>query len=439
MDFDKSLLNELGVFHEEYGVFNHLNSCITNDGAQLLKSWITNPFIQDSAILNRQEIIKFWSKYTDELIFPYFTNGSMVMVADFLKNQEDYNLKPSKFNLSIVQFLQKIFKKSSSDYISFHFEYIHALFKALNKIFSIAKYAVINNSNWLLWFNSLEKILNSKLFNKALLLEKDSSNIDKAKILYFLKKEGRYLLEESMYLFKQFDAWLALAKLKSNKKWCFPELQNKQYASLKVDEFYFPSIKNPVPFSLNLDDSKHLLLLTGANMSGKSTLLRSVGLFFILAQMGAPVPAKYASFTPISGIYTNLAVKDNIHKGESFFYAEVLRMKEMAEKMIGNSSYLFLMDELFKGTNMQDASICTEIILKEIHRFPQHLFLLSTHIYKLAEKYASHDFVLPLYMETLFKDETEYFFTHQLKSGVSKDKIGAMILKNEGVLKILKS
>jgi len=439
MEFEKSFLIELGVFHEEYGVFNFLNTCITSEGAQLLKSWIKKPFSNDSDILNRQNIIKFWTNYSQDLDFPYFTNGSMVMVTDFLKNQEDYNLKPSTFNLSIIQFLQRIFKKSSSNYISFHFEYIHSLFKALNKIYSIAQCSDIDNPIWNTWFNSLENIHNSVLFQKCLSYNNESKAIDKAKFLYFLKKDGSYLLEESLFLFSTFDAWLSLARLSINNKWCFPQVQNQEDSYLNLEEFYFPSIKDPIPFNLKMDKSKHLLLLTGANMSGKSTLLRSIGLFYILAQMGSPVPAKNASFTPVSGIYSNLSVKDNIHKGESYFYAEVLRMKQMAEKMIGDCAYLFLMDELFKGTNIQDASICTEIILKELHRFPQHLFLLSTHIYELAEKYASHNFVLPLYMETVFKDEMNYFFTHQLKYGVSKDKIGAMILKNEGVLKILKS
>src|SRR5690606_24306919 len=153
----------------------------------------------------------------------------------------------------------------SSTYISFHFGYIHALFKALNKIYSIAQSAEIDHPIWNTWFNSLENIHSSVLFQNCLSYNDESKPIDKAKFLYFLKKDGSYLLEESMFLFSTFDAWLSLARLSINNKWCFPQVQNQEDSNLNLEEFYFPSIKDPIPFNLNMDKSKHLLLLTGAN------------------------------------------------------------------------------------------------------------------------------------------------------------------------------
>src|SRR5690606_10350884 len=102
--------------------------------------------------------------------------------------------------------------------------------------------------------------------------------------------------------------------------------------SLSAKGLFHPLLKQAVPYDIELGKDNHMLFLTGANMSGKSTLLRSLGLSALLAHIGMGVPAREYRISFLEGIITNMQVEDNIFKGESYFFAEVQRMKITAQK-----------------------------------------------------------------------------------------------------------
>ena len=142
------------------------------------------------------------------------------------------------------------------------------------------------------------------------------------------------------------------------------------------------------------------LLLTGANMSGKTTFMRALGVAALLAHLGMGVPAKAMEISFLQGIITNMHVEDNLLLGESYFFAEVKRMKSTAQKISGEEPHLVLMDELFKGTNVHDAYECTSAVVEGLLGHKNHIMILSTHIHEVAHHFEKRTELLFFYFVT---------------------------------------
>lgn len=171
-------------------------------------------------------------------------------------------------------------------------------------------------------------------------------------------------------------------------------------------------------------------------MAGKSTFIKSVGASVFLAHIGMGVPAQQMTLTLFDGMLSNINVVDNISKGESYFYNEVQRIKATITKISDGKKWLILIDELFKGTNVQDAMKCSSTVIEGLLKMKYSLFILSTHLYEIGEglkKYTNIDFK---YFETsVIKDQLH--FSYHLKDGISNDRLGYLILKREGVVAML--
>lgn len=173
-------------------------------------------------------------------------------------------------------------------------------------------------------------------------------------------------------------------------------------------------------------------------MAGKSTLIKALGSAVFLAHIGMGVPAKNMKLTLFDGLLSNINVVDNIAKGESFFFNEVQRIKHTIEKINNGKKWLVLIDELFKGTNVQDAMKCSITVIKGLMKMKNSLFILSTHLYEIGEELKTYPNISFRYFETNVKDE-QLEFSYQLKEGISNDRIGYVILKREKVVEMLEN
>jgi DNA mismatch repair ATPase MutS len=106
-----------------------------------------------------------------------------------------------------------------------------------------------------------------------------------------------------------------------------------------------------------------VLVVSGSNMSGKSTMLRTVGVNTVLAQMGAPVRARRLTLSPLS-IGASIRINDSLHEGISRFYAEILRLRQILDLTTGQLPVLFLIDEFMHGTNSHDRRIGAEAMVR---------------------------------------------------------------------------
>ncbi|WP_241237832.1 MutS-related protein [Pseudoflavitalea rhizosphaerae] len=158
----------------------------------------------------------------------------------------------------------------------------------------------------------------------------------------------------------------------------------------------------------------NVIFLTGANMAGKSTWMKSIGISMYLAHIGFPVAAQQMEFSIREGIYSSINVADNIGLGYSHFYAEVVRVKHAAD---ATAKHLLLMfDELFKGKNS--------------------LFIVSTHIIEVGEALKKLHNVQFTFMPTVMKGMMPQY-TYKLKKGITEDRQGMMIIRNEGILDLI--
>jgi DNA mismatch repair ATPase MutS len=180
----------------------------------------------------------------------------------------------------------------------------------------------------------------------------------------------------------------------------------------------------------------NFLFLTGANMAGKSTFIKAVGTTVFLAHVGMGVPAESMELTLFDGLLSNINVVDDIVKGESYFFNEVQRIRNTILKISGRGKWLVLIDELFKGTNVQDAMKCSSTVIKGLIKMRTSIFILSTHLYEIAEELKPFPNISFQYFETEVREDT-LVFSYQLKEGVSNDRLGYLILKREKVVDML--
>ena len=207
--------------------------------------------------------------------------------------------------------------------------------------------------------------------------------------------------------------------------------------TFETEKLYHPLLLTPVPYTRNMGNKHNFLVLTGANMSGKTTFMRALGVSALLAHLGMGVPAARLRISFLQGIITNMHVEDNILKGESYFFAEVQRMKQTAEKLLQDKPHLVLMDELFKGTNVHDAYECTRGVMEGLLNHKGHLMMLSTHLYEVAREFSENKEIIFSYFVTELANDESYHFTYELKPGISNDRIGYRILQKEGVIALL--
>ena len=171
-------------------------------------------------------------------------------------------------------------------------------------------------------------------------------------------------------------------------------------------------------------------------MAGKSTFIKSVGAAIFLAHIGMGVPAQQMQLSLFDGVLSNINVVDNLVKGESYFYNEVQRIKSTVSKISDGRKWLVLVDELFKGTNVEDAMKCSSTVIEGLIKINNSLFILSTHLYEIGEGLKKYSNISFNYFETAVIDD-QLMFSYQLKKGISNDRLGYLILKNEGVVDML--
>jgi DNA mismatch repair ATPase MutS len=253
---------------------------------------------------------------------------------------------------------------------------------------------------------------------------------------YYLRGRYRNNTLELIEIFSRLDAWYSMAVAVKTYNLSFPEFIEQDTPLVEAKGLYHILIPNPVAYDLQMSPEHNFLFLTGANMAGKSTLIKSVGSAVFLAHIGMGVPAEKMKLTLFDGLLSNINVVDNIAKGESFFFNEVQRIKNTIEKINDGKKWLVLIDELFKGTNVQDAMKCSTTVIKGLIKIKNSLFILSTHLYEIGDELKVFPNISFKYFETIVKDD-QLEFSYQLKEGISNDRIGYVILKREKVVDML--
>ncbi len=174
------------------------------------------------------------------------------------------------------------------------------------------------------------------------------------------------------------------------------------------------------------------LVVTGSNMSGKSTLLRSVGTSVVLALAGAPVYAQRLRLTPLA-VGASIAIRDSLQDDTSHFYAELVRLKGIVELTSGDIPALFLIDEILQGTNSRDRHTGTTSVLRRLIDAGA-IGLATTHDLRLGELAET---LAPLVANVHFRDDLvdgRMHFDYQLRRGVVERSNALQLMQQLGLL-----
>jgi len=255
----------------------------------------------------------------------------------------------------------------------------------------------------------------------GLLLERLGEKTERGEIAVFWK--DLFLLE----------AYLSIAQGIRKHGFVFPSFRP---TGLALTDFYHPLLKEPVKNSLTVH--KNVILITGPNMSGKSTLLKAIGLCVYLGHLGLAVPASACELSYFDEISIAINLNDDIQSGYSHFMTEIQTLKNVVVEAGRSKRCFAIFDELFRGTNAEDALVISATTILGLTKFSGSCFFISTHLHQLREAIAGQEDNIGLhYIECELTDERPVF-TYRVQEGWSDLKIGQILFEQEGLNGLLR-
>ncbi len=435
MDIDKITYHDLSILnHEEaYSLMNRINFCITDGGKERLQYLLTHPHSELVKIQETQEAIQKigmhipgWPKQ--------ITNGTIVVIHKFYGYPFD---KIPDSHSPVTAFLYKVF--DTYDYGLVRYSVIHCI-DFLKGMAVLQQKLGSETSSRLLQriTDAIARHMKNPVMQQIIKTE-NAKVISAAKMLRFghhLRYELKQDMEALVDNFHLIDAYYSMAVATQKFNLHFPVIKETAEPLIQATGLYHLLLQSPTAYDVSLNPQTNFLFLTGANMAGKSTFIKSVGCAVYLAHLGMGVPAKEMVLSLFDGLLCNIHVEDNIVKGESYFFNEVQRIKNTILKITDGRKWLVLIDELFKGTNIQDAMQCSSAVIKGLVKMKNSLFILSTHLYEISEELKDTPNISFRYFETT-AENGQLHFSYQLKEGVSTDRFGYLILKRENVVDML--
>lgn len=435
MQVDKTTLNDLSIFNreEEQSVFHHLNFTTSIGGKEWLHHLLAHPYSDLNKIQETQQILQLIIQNQQK--WPtLITNGTVMVVQKFYDTPiDDIPNDPNIFNALFYKIV------NSQDY-------------------SLVKYSVTHFVDFTIGLRQILNVFEGMIIPKLLqvILDRIKMLMDRPiikTIMHWNKKNtlstidiltfGKYLKQrfkaealELVDVYSRLDAYYGMAMACTKYNFTFPEIQKADTPYIDAKNVYHLLVPQPVSYAVQLNRQSNFLFLTGANMAGKSTFIKAVGIAVYLAHVGMGVPAEKCKLSLFDGLLSNIQVEDNISRGESYFFNEVQRIKKTIEKINDGRNWLILIDELFKGTNVQDAMKCSTAVIEGLRKMKNALFILSTHLYEIGEELKQYPNIRFNFFETHIH-EGQLVFSYQLKEGISNDRLGYVILKREGVVKML--
>lgn len=163
----------------------------------------------------------------------------------------------------------------------------------------------------------------------------------------------------------------------------FPKLRAVEQPFFRAEDLRHPLIAESKAVGNDFSMEARVCIVTGSNMSGKTTFLRTVGVNLILAYAGGAVQAKFLCASPMA-VCTSIRVEDNVQEGISTFYAELLRIKTIIDRSRSDAPMIALIDEIYRGTNSRDRIVGARETLRRLAR-PNVLTILTTHDFELCD------------------------------------------------------
>ncbi len=229
------------------------------------------------------------------------------------------------------------------------------------------------------------------------------------------------------------EAWNSVATFAFNHpSYIFPEVAEQ--AGLQATGIGHPLIPpaDCVANDITIGRPQHFLIITGSNMSGKSTFLRSVGSNLLLAMCGAPVCAGSFTFSPLH-IMTSMRIKDSIARHTSYFQAELLRLQQIVKALQEGQRVFILLDEILKGTNSADKLTGSRQLITHLLDY-NCLGMIATHDLELGQLEQTHPQNIKNYCFESTIQDNHLFFDYRIREGIAHNKNATFLMQQMGII-----
>ena len=476
---------DLDLFGEG-SLFQFINRTSTISGQQKLAGWLIKPPIQKKEIAKKQDAIRELSQIP-EWRLNFLANGQMFEETIELHNEivswagQDFKFKNAvsvKWILFVIPLLtlislvpavlgvtnlfawimvitQWIFLYFFSKQIKQYFQFFGRKSELLSKYMQLLQFIEEKEFKSVLLCELQNKVRKpvsaSKIFLQLKYLVEQFDYRQNILVGFFLNSvllwdircvyrlwnwhnQNHQKLADWLEVVAETDAIISLANFANNHaEFIFPEIHEGGF-TFQTREMGHPLLRKNkrVCNDFEINGWSKVMIITGANMAGKSTFLRTVGVNLILARTGAPVCAEKMIFTPIE-IYTNMRTTDSLLKDESYFFAELKRIKGVLDWLQKGERIFVILDEMLKGTNSVDKLNGSKELLRKLVQF-KSVSLIATHDLKLSEM--EDDFPQQVFNKCfeIRIENDDLVFDYKLSDGVTKTMNATFLMKKMGII-----
>lgn len=478
--------SDLDIFGK-YSLFNLINKTSTHEGETLLSNWLLSTTQSKSVILEKQEVIKELASKTDfkeNFLITYFIADKKDKEANKINNWVSifkyffYNKKVLKIilyvlsiltiTLLLVGFINPFWWKYSTLLIIINFlivmkfkrnvDLVHEHVSQQEQLFlkysTLIKHIKTENfknpylislQNKLLEENQIEKQL--KLLSNLIKNLDYRLNVVMSSFLNLLlfwdihytyrvenwMKKNAPNIEKWLTIIGEFDALLSMSILHfNNPDWIFPNIITEDFV-IEGKNIGHPLIEkeNRIDNDYKINGNGKFDIVTGSNMAGKSTFLRTIGINSILALNGCPVCAESFSISNIR-LITYMRIIDSLEDNLSTFHAELERIKSILKYVEKNENCFLLLDELLRGTNSQDRHIGTVALIKQMLK-NKASGIIATHDLGLTDMIKEYPNDIRNYNFGVKTKDNDLFFDYKLTDGVCDSFNASILMKKIGI------
>lgn len=487
INFDHPYTFDLDVFGEG-SLYQQMNRTSSDMGKKKLAEWLENSLLQGNAIQQKQEAAKELAQKKDfrlhflakGLLHP-FTAKDKLSLTNWLKSADKLTFNPFINTLLIILpvLTASAIVAWAAGYIpygvptafaSVNLYWVYSKVKAVNEIHRQlnSKYKTVQNlaeqlqlfeeenfesgvlqelkaklkgnektageaieqlGGIMQSFDARLNVFGAFLFNSVMLFD-----LQMTKRLYTWKKQFGPAATGWLDVLSEAEAYNSLGTYVYNHPgFVFPGVVENQN-TWQITEMAHPLMAygKSVANSFELSGKGKFVIVTGSNMSGKSTFLRTIGLNMVLAQMGAPVYAKTFAFSPVD-IFTSMRINDSLQQNESYFYAEIKRLNRITKKAAEQKPMLILLDEILRGTNSTDKHTGSEALMLKLTEL-NATGILATHdlsLGKMAENFPGR-FVNKCFESVI--ENNELYFDYKMRDGVCQNLNAVFLMKKMGIM-----
>ncbi len=248
------------------------------------------------------------------------------------------------------------------------------------------------------------------------------------------KAENKNLFPTWLDMLGQVDAYISLGNFAfNNEGFVYPEISEDK-ALFSASDMGHPLLDENIRVcnDFSIDRAGTIYIISGANMAGKSTFLRTVAVNLILGMTGAPVCASEMHFIP-SRLFTSMRTTDSLSDNESYFYAELKRLRLLKSRIEDGEKIFFILDEILKGTNSADKSLGSKLFLEKLISLGA-TGLIATHDTSLGELESVHPGIVINRCFEIEIDGEIIKFDYKLRNGITHKMNAALLMKQMGIL-----